>query len=143
MPISSVEDIAAGSRVRNEVSANVTAVEETFGELLRRLRDRARINQAEFAARIGRSEKGYALIENNPGRPSIDNEVETVKKMAEVLSVPTRLLSEKLGWVSLEEARSDDWEMAIWNDQRFSEEDRQMLIQAGRNALAAKRTREP
>lgn len=113
--------------------------EETFGELLQRLRDRAGLTQEELGQQVGVSETTIQKWESAPGRPKIKNEVEAVRRLAGVLAVPVGVLSSKLDWLPLSEAHSPEWETVIWNDKRFSEEDRQMLIRAGRNALAAKR----
>lgn len=114
--------------------------EETFGELLRRLREHVHLKQPEFADRIGISVKTVQNIENEGGRPKMIDEFDVVRRMADVLAVPVSILSSKLGWMPAEEFQSPPWELAIWNDSRFSEEDKQMLIRSGRNALNANRT---
>lgn len=112
---------------------------ETFGAVVRRLRERKGLTQLELALNVGLSEKTIQALETARDRPRLKNEVEVVRKMAEALDVPTLVLSESLGWALLTELRSPDWETVIWADKRFSEEDRQMMIRVGRLALAEKR----
>ena len=125
----------------NEVwqTAQLVAKVETFGAVVRRLRERKGLTQLELALNVGLSEKTIQALETSQDRPRLKNEVEVVRKMAEALDVPTLVLSESLGWALLTELRSPDWETVIWADKRFSEEDRQMMIRVGRLALSEKR----
>lgn len=106
--------------------------EESFGELLRRLRDRAGLSQEAFAEAVGLSRKTIYTIENERGRPRLTDEVEVVSKMAEVLRVPVGVLSSKLGWAP---AEGIDWESALMADPRLDEETKQSLATVIRRVL--------
>lgn len=100
-------------------------VEEDFGELLRRLRDRAGFSQEAFAQAVGLSRKTIYSIENTKGRPAFTDEIPTVTKMAEVLKMPVSVLSLKLGWMPSEECV--DWRAGLLSDKRLSDDDRDAL----------------
>jgi transcriptional regulator with XRE-family HTH domain len=77
--------------------------EETFGEMVRKLRDRlpGRISQAKFAEMAGLSERTVQNIESGE---SMDPAPTTVRGIAAALTLPVGALSRKLGWIPIEEA---------------------------------------
>lgn len=99
--------------------------EESFGELLRRLRDREGLSQEEFAKAVGLSRKSIYAIENNIGRPQFTDEIGTVTKMAAVLRKPVSVLSIRLGWMPA--AECVDWRAGLLADKRLTDEDRDAL----------------
>lgn len=91
--------------------------EESFGELLRRLRDRAGYSQEAFADAVELSRKTIYSIENERGRPRFQDEVAVVTKMAEVLGQPVAVLSSKLGWLPVNQAEAT-WMTTLTDEQR-------------------------
>lgn len=112
---------------------------ERFGAIVRRLRLAKGLTQLELGNRIGLTEKAVQAWEAAPGKPGIRTEVATVTKLADVLDVPVVVLSRSLGWAPVGELESPDYEAQIWADDRFTIEDRQMLIHAIRLALSVKK----
>ena len=99
--------------------------EESFGELLRRLRDREGFSQDEFAKAVGLSRKTIYAIENTVGRPQFEDEIGTVTKMAAALKKPVSVLSTRLGWMPADECV--DWRAGLLSDKRLSDDDRDAL----------------
>lgn len=87
--------------------------EESFGQLVRRLRDDAHLTQEELAEAVGLSRKTITTIERSRERPRIENEFAVVILMAAALGVPVSELSTKLGWVPVEEAQATSWEKGL------------------------------
>ena len=88
--------------------------EETFGQLLRRLRlDAGFRSQEAFAEAVALSHKTIQTIEGARNRPKIKGEVAVVTRMAAALGVPVSVLSAKLGWVPIEEAQATSWERGL------------------------------
>jgi len=99
--------------------------EESFGDLLRRLRDREHLSQEAFADAVGLSRKTIYTIEATVGRPQFQDEIGTVTKMAEVLKKPVSVLSIRLGWMPADECV--DWRAGLLSDNRLSDDDRDAL----------------
>jgi transcriptional regulator with XRE-family HTH domain len=93
-------------------------VNETFGQLLRRLRENAGYSQENFAELVGLSRKTVQVIENSRGRPRIQNEVAVITKMAATLNIRISELSSALGWVPVEETEPLAWERGLTDQEK-------------------------
>lgn len=91
---------------------------ETFGQLLRRLREDAGYSQEGLAAEVGLSRKTIQTIENTRSRPRIKNEVAVITRIAAKVGVRVSELSTMLGWVPIEEAKPTAWERGLSSEQK-------------------------
>lgn len=91
-------------------SAALSPDEETFGEMVAKLRNRipGKVSQAKLAELAHVSEKTIQNIETGA---STDPATTTVRGLAEAFGVPVSTLSRKLGWVPVEES-DPNWLLA-------------------------------
>lgn len=117
----------------------------TFGELLRRWRNKRDLTQEQLADKAEVARRYLASLEgdevDSPGKP-------IVRRLAGALGIPTSVLSKPLGWVPIEEldgSEGVDWITRMRGDPSITEDGHDLIAGMAEQlrALRASRGAEP
>lgn len=113
----------------------------TFGELLRRWRNKRGLTQEQLADKAEVARRYLASLEgddvDSPGKP-------IVRKLATALEIPTSLLSKPLGWVPIEEidgTEGVDWVTRMRGDPSITEDGHDLIAGMAQQLRALRTSR--
>lgn len=112
--------VAAVARSTHHWVSLYPVVEDTFAELVGKLRERRGLSQTALAEAIGVDRKTMGKIESGQWNPSASDDQKIVRAIAKTLGYPTGVFSRLRGWLPAEE--QGDWAAGFLADPTISEE---------------------